>query len=600
MEASAVPRLAPVGVGGAASPRLLRLASDDRLIALIRVGNRAAFEAAYDRHHRSILSFCRHVLGSTEEAEDAVQHTFLAAYNDLLSSDKPIHLRAWLFTIARNRCYSTLRARREHPSAELVEPVTEGLATQVQRRQDLRDLVGDLGRLPDDQRAALVLAEMDALSHEQIGAALGVPCEKVKALVFQARESLVASRNARDTDCVEIRKQLATMHGGALRRAGLRRHLRDCAGCRDYRKEIDLQRRALAVILPVAPTIALKEGVLGVAIGTAAGAGAAGGGMLAGSALKGFTVKGLIAAAAAGIGTAGTIVATQDSRLVPILPSHPARTGPGASRAAGPTSGGGPVASARSSAAVLSTSPAVIVSAGGTRRSAAATSPVLNPSVPVVAGVSPQRSGPSRPLRTAKTAHPPVPAPAPMPAVIVAAQPVPAATIPSVTALPARPFLGSSAYGTAAPTVVTGSRRGAASSSGASRGLSRGGDGGSGARRPGSSSLHGGNHGASNSSVANGGHPPRDGSGSSAGTTASGPAGASTGGGGRGDGGNSSGSSGAVGSSGSSGSGERSGSGGGTGTSGTGGALGSSRLRPLSGGAHRRLARRPISQPDTV
>ena len=567
MEASAVPRLAPVGVGGAASPRLLRLASDDRLIALIRVGNRAAFEAAYDRHHRSILSFCRHVLGSTEEAEDAVQHTFLAAYNDLLSSDKPIHLRAWLFTIARNRCYSTLRARREHPSAELVEPVTEGLATQVQRRQDLRDLVGDLGRLPDDQRAALVLAEMDALSHEQIGAALGVPCEKVKALVFQARESLVASRNARDTDCVEIRKQLATMHGGALRRASLRRHLRDCAGCRDYRKKIDLQRRALAVILPVAPTIALKEGVLGVAIGTAAGAGAAGGGMLAGSALKGFTVKGLIAAAAAGIGTAGTIVATQDSRLVPILPSHPARTGPGASRAVGPTSGGGPVASARSSAAVLPTSPAVIVSAGGARRSAAATSSVLNPSVPVVAGVSPQRSGPSRPLRTAKTAHPPVPAPAPMPAVVVAAHPVPAATIPSaatilsVTGGPARPFLGSSAYGTAAPAVVTGSRRGAASSSGASRGSSRRGDGGSGARRPGSSSSHGGNHGASNSSVANGGHPPRDGSGSSAGTTASGPAGASTGGEGRGDGGNSSGS---------------------------------------SGGAHRRLARRPISQPDTV
>jgi len=262
------------------------------------------------------------MLGSKEEAEDAVQQTFLAAYNDLVSSDKPIHLRAWLFTIARNGCYSALRARREHPSADLAEPVTEGLATQVQRRQDLRDLVGDLGRLPDDQRAALVLAEMDALSHEQVGAVLGVPREKVKALVFQARESLVASRNARETSCVEIREQLATMYGGGLRRANLRRHLRECAGCSEYRKEIERQRRRLGLILPVAPTIALKEGVIGIALGGTAGVGAAGGGLLAGSALKGFTVKGLIAAALAGVGTAGTIVAVQGFHVAPVPPGY--------------------------------------------------------------------------------------------------------------------------------------------------------------------------------------------------------------------------------------------------------------------------------------
>jgi RNA polymerase sigma factor (sigma-70 family) len=230
MEASAVPRLAPAGVF--MSPQLLRLASDQRLVALIREGRAAAFEAVYDRHHRGILSFCRHMLGDPQEAEDAVQHTFLSAYNDLISSQKPIHLRAWLFTIARNRCYSILRARRDQPAAELDEQATEGLAAQVQRRQDLRDLVVDMRRLPEDQRAALVLAELDSLSHEEIGEALGVPREKVKALVFQARESLVASRNARETDCAEIREQLATQRGGALRRGNLRRHLRECAGCR--------------------------------------------------------------------------------------------------------------------------------------------------------------------------------------------------------------------------------------------------------------------------------------------------------------------------------------------------------------------------------
>ncbi|HET9718719.1 MAG TPA: RNA polymerase sigma factor, partial [Solirubrobacteraceae bacterium] len=222
---------------------MIRLASDARLVTLVREGRAGAFEAIYDRHHRGILSFCRHMLGDQHEAEDALQHTFMAAYSSLLASQQPIHLRPWLFAIARNRCYSVLRSQRERPTAELEEPVTEGLAAEVQRRQDLRDLISDLNRLPDEQRAALVLAELDCLSHAEIAEALGVPREKVKALAFQARESLLASRTARDTDCHEIRQQLAVGRGAALRRGNLRRHLRDCEGCRAYRAQVQRQRR---------------------------------------------------------------------------------------------------------------------------------------------------------------------------------------------------------------------------------------------------------------------------------------------------------------------------------------------------------------------
>ena len=315
MEASAVPRVAPAGAASFASPGLLRLLSDDRLVALIRDGNANAFEALYDRHHRAILSFCRHMLGGADEAEDAVQHTFLAAYRDLISSRKPIQLRAWLFTIARNRCLTILRARRE-TALEFEEPATDGLAAQVQRRQDLRDLVLDINHLPDDQRAALVLAEMGALSHDEIGSVIGVPSGKVKALVYQARESLLASRAARDTDCDEIREQLATMRGGALRRTTLRRHLRECQGCREYRRAVESQRRRIAVILPVVPTIALREAVLGVTAGGAvAGAGLAGGGLLGtSSVLKGVAGKALIAAMLAAVGTTGILV-VHDLRL---------------------------------------------------------------------------------------------------------------------------------------------------------------------------------------------------------------------------------------------------------------------------------------------
>src|SRR5438270_7034305 len=217
MEAQTVPREAVSGTAAISSPRALRTASDARLVALVRARSPIAFETLYDRYHQQIFAFCRHVLGDREEAADVVQHTFLAAYDAIVSSEKPILLRAWLFTIARNRCYSILRARCQHPSEEAVELPTEGLAAQVQVREELRQLLADVRGLPADQRAALILAELYTLSHQEIGLALGVPTAKVKALVFQARESLLADRTARDTDCAVIREQLANSHGPALR-----------------------------------------------------------------------------------------------------------------------------------------------------------------------------------------------------------------------------------------------------------------------------------------------------------------------------------------------------------------------------------------------
>src|SRR4051794_41552086 len=89
METSAASRPFPRPQVGARSAVLLRVASDERLVDHVRAGSEAAFEVVYDRHHRGILAFCRHMLGSVEEAEDAVQHTFMAAYRALLGSDKP-------------------------------------------------------------------------------------------------------------------------------------------------------------------------------------------------------------------------------------------------------------------------------------------------------------------------------------------------------------------------------------------------------------------------------------------------------------------------------------------------------------------------------
>jgi RNA polymerase sigma factor (sigma-70 family) len=266
------------------SKRLLALASDDRLVDQIRRGNELAFEVAFERHGSGILGFCRHMLGSPEEAEDAVQHTFAAAFQDLRrGAERQIKLKPWLYTIARNRCLSVLRSRREQ-AAELTELPTEGLHEQVARRSELRELLADLRELPEEQRAALLLAEAADLSHAEVAGVLGCEVARVKALVFRARSGLIERRDARETPCAEIRVQLANLRGGSLRRSELRHHLRHCPGCSNYREQVRQQREMLAAALPVVPALGLKSSVLsaaGVGGGATGGAAAAGGGAAA-------------------------------------------------------------------------------------------------------------------------------------------------------------------------------------------------------------------------------------------------------------------------------------------------------------------------------
>jgi RNA polymerase sigma factor (sigma-70 family) len=334
MEAAALTGALTKGLSAAGQARLLRLAGDDGLVRAVRAGSDPAFEVLYERHHPSLLAFCRHMLGSREEAEDAVQSTFLAAYHELRGDDsRPIELRPWLYTIARHRCLRILRARKPQAEAEIDRhPVaTDGLGEQVQRRDDLRELLGDVAQLPEDQRAALLLAELHAMRHREIGAVLGVPTQKVKALVFQARSSLIASRTARAIPCSEVRAQLAELSGGSLRRRELQRHLRGCAGCREFRAQLRRQKAMLTAALPVVPSEGLRAAVLGATTG-AAGGGGAGGLLATAAALKGVAAKlaigaGATAALAGGVAATGGVSGLdvgRPGRAVLAAPGHPA------------------------------------------------------------------------------------------------------------------------------------------------------------------------------------------------------------------------------------------------------------------------------------
>jgi RNA polymerase sigma factor (sigma-70 family) len=325
-------------------------ASDCDLVARVRAGDDGAFEAIYDRYHRGLLAFCRHMLGGRSDAEDALQLSLVAAYRALRDgTDRDIDLKPWLYAIARNRCLSMLRTRHDEPVADPAEAgrAFDGLADAVQQRSDLRELVLELQRLPEEQRAALVLFELGDHSHDEIAAVLGVRREKVKALVFQAREALLRGQRARDTPCHEIRKQIASLPGRVPARSTLRGHVDRCGPCAAFAAEVHHQRAALAVILPVVPSFGLKASVLGSAFG---GGAAAAGGAAAGG---GAAVAGGTSAAGAGAATAGgTAVA-------------------GATGAAGPTAvaGAGAVAgsggtSAAGLSAVTATGVAGVATAG--------------------------------------------------------------------------------------------------------------------------------------------------------------------------------------------------------------------------------------------
>jgi RNA polymerase sigma factor (sigma-70 family) len=282
---------------------------DDReLASLAARGDHDAFAGLYDRHAPGLLAFARQYVGDRAAAEDVVQQTFLAAYRVLQRGTRLRHPRSWLYHVARNAALTTVRDRGpvavEASLSEALHDQAALVSEQAEQREELRALVRDMVALPAEQRAALTLFELGDLSQAEISRALDVRPEKVKALVFQARSSLIAHRQARETTCEAVRKRLATIQGGALNQRLIRHHLGYCAGCRAYREDLRYERQKIALLLPVLPAPWLREAVVGL-IGGGGGSAAAAGTVAA--------VKGSAHAArrvhwaAAGTATAATV-----------------------------------------------------------------------------------------------------------------------------------------------------------------------------------------------------------------------------------------------------------------------------------------------------
>jgi RNA polymerase sigma factor (sigma-70 family) len=309
---------------------LLRLQTDERLIVLTRRGNHHAFEALVARYQPRLLSFCRHMLGSREDAEDVLQEVFAAAFNAILSDDREINVRPWLYRIARNRSLNHLR--RVQPigvDSMDVHYSDEGTSTadKVHKREDFRLLIEDVQGLPETQRTALLLREIDALSYEQISEAMETTVPSVKSLLVRARVSLAEAAEARQMSCGAVRLELGEVAEGLKRMSPpVRRHVKMCDRCGVFRRQLRETNKALAAVFPIGPLVLLKKFAIvhlgiggasgsataaggvagGAAAGSAVGAGAAGGGLLAGSAAT-LATKAAAGLAAAALVTAGAV-----------------------------------------------------------------------------------------------------------------------------------------------------------------------------------------------------------------------------------------------------------------------------------------------------
>ncbi len=167
----------------------LRTQPDRRLVTLVREGYENAFEEIVRRYGKPLTRYAAAIVGG--RAEDVTQDAFSKALLALRRDGAEIELRPWLFRIVRNTALNDLRD--SPPSAEaLAEVIASGAspAEELERREELADLMRRLQSLPEAQRAAIVMRELEGLSHEEIASALGLSDGGARQAIYRARRSL--------------------------------------------------------------------------------------------------------------------------------------------------------------------------------------------------------------------------------------------------------------------------------------------------------------------------------------------------------------------------------------------------------------------------
>jgi RNA polymerase sigma factor (sigma-70 family) len=324
----------------------LSVLGDERLGQLVGEENERAFAVLFSRYHQPLYRYIHSMLRHEADAQDALQSTFTAALVALRRRQRDAPLRPWLFRIAHNESVSLLRRRR--PGDELSDTMPSPMLTTeaaAEERHELGQLVSDLKALPERQRGALVMRELNGLSHEDLAQALGISAGAAKQTVFEARRALQDFAEGRAMACEEIQRLVSDGDRRALRGRKVRAHLRGCSGCAGFAAAIPVRREALMALSPTLPTVA-ASGLLARILHTGSSHHGGGGGLLASATGKSLglavsaktlaTGVAIVAAAAAGVGAVDVITHSGHSaaRTRLVSSSGHGRTGSGTSSSA--------------------------------------------------------------------------------------------------------------------------------------------------------------------------------------------------------------------------------------------------------------------------
>src|SRR6185312_14386926 len=231
-----------------------------------------AFERLYKRHVGDVYRYALAVMRNPADAEDVTQTTFLNAYRAYVEKgSRPEKPQNWLIAIAHNVCRQRFRQSSRRPA-------------EVSFEDDIADTIGDdaaptgddirraLGHLAFNQRAALVMRELEGRSYAEIAEILEVSTSAVETLIFRARRALREQLDGSLT-CGEAEFAISRQLDGRLsrqERGQLRAHLRECSECASFARRQRAQRGALKslALVPVPGSLSSFFGGGGAAVGT--------------------------------------------------------------------------------------------------------------------------------------------------------------------------------------------------------------------------------------------------------------------------------------------------------------------------------------------
>lgn len=252
-----------------------------------------SFERLYKRHSGDVYRYALAVLRNQADAEDVTQTTFMNAYRAFARGERPEAPKNWLIAIAHNVCRQRFRQAARRPSeVEFNEDVAEALV--VEEAIGAEDIQRALEHLAFNQRAALVMRELEGRSYAEIAAILGLSVAAVETLIFRARRALREQLEGSLT-CDDAERAISKQADGQLSRAEkgqLRAHLRECETCATLARSLRAQRSAWRALAAIPLPGSLTGFFAGSGGSAATGLGLAGGGALA---IKAATAVGVIA-----------------------------------------------------------------------------------------------------------------------------------------------------------------------------------------------------------------------------------------------------------------------------------------------------------------